>query len=494
MPLSGRELGEKERTVPADNTCLHEACGESLLEPDSYLRLFPRSHPLPPPLPHDSSPVDEWDQRAIGRYSELFAAALGNLEWLRFCLNLDHREIPTDNKGFTAIHFAARSGKLECLQVLVEEYNFPVDLPTNNGQTPLHLVIHRENKTMVLPCIHYLLKHGAALNTQTSNGSTPLHLAAREGMLKCVEVLVKEGANVHARDAMGCKPIDYCKIWNHRVCARFLKDAMWKRDKKDFAREMGKLKRLKGYLARMEQDYLTEYQKERQILREADFKKWLRHKLLPPGQSLIHNTEQEPRAAPWVIPLSKTPKPPESFHSTPEVQPQRTPQPKQQPLVTPTPIYKQPKVRQPTMWNPSNNPVRPPTTQIGYPQGVRLGVHADPSPEHDFHRFLKVRSDGHGGALLSTVAGNQVAPVPQLPLEVIVHELYPQIRPCRMKGPQSFHSVSMKDVSRKRYLGDDTFWTDSLAMNLRETFDEVFLTAVRTHQGLPILPSSQSPP
>lgn len=35
---------------------------------------------------------------------------------------------------------------------------------------------------------------------------------------------------------------------------------MWKRDKKDFAREMGKLKRLKDQLAFMEQDYLIEYQ------------------------------------------------------------------------------------------------------------------------------------------------------------------------------------------------------------------------------------------
>ena len=41
---------------------------------------------------------------------------------------------------------------------------------------------------------------------------------------------------------------------------RFLKDAMWKRDKKDFAHEMRKLKRLKDQLALMEEDYLTEYQ------------------------------------------------------------------------------------------------------------------------------------------------------------------------------------------------------------------------------------------
>lgn len=35
---------------------------------------------------------------------------------------------------------------------------------------------------------------------------------------------------------------------------------MWKRDKKDFAHEMRKLRRLKDQLALMEEDYLTEYQ------------------------------------------------------------------------------------------------------------------------------------------------------------------------------------------------------------------------------------------
>ncbi|EPY79218.1 hypothetical protein CB1_000949001, partial [Camelus ferus] len=160
-------------------------------------------------------------------------ASLGNLEWLRTCLNQDRGEIRADDKGFTAIHFAAQSGRLACLQVLVEEYKFPVDLPTNSGQTPLHPVIHRNNEAMALPCNHYLITQGAALNTQTCDGSTPLRLAAHQGLLSCVKQLVQDGTSVHAPDAMGCKPIDYCKIWNHRTCIRFLKDAMWKKDKKD---------------------------------------------------------------------------------------------------------------------------------------------------------------------------------------------------------------------------------------------------------------------
>lgn len=50
------------------------------------------------------------------------------------------------------------------MQVLIEEYGFPVDLRTNKGQTPLHLVIHRDNKLIALPCIYYLLGNGATLN------------------------------------------------------------------------------------------------------------------------------------------------------------------------------------------------------------------------------------------------------------------------------------------------------------------------------------------
>uniref|UniRef100_A0A2K6V893 Ankyrin repeat domain 53 n=1 Tax=Saimiri boliviensis boliviensis TaxID=39432 RepID=A0A2K6V893_SAIBB len=160
------------------------------------------------PSPSEKSDQTAIHQTAIRSYYQLIAAAVGNVEWLRFCLNQSLGEIPTNNKGFTAIHFAAQRGKLACLQVLVEEYKFPVDLLTNNSQTPLHLVIHRDNTSVALPCIYYLLEKGAALNV-------------------------------------------------------FLKDAMWKKDKKDFAREMGKMKTFKSQLALMEHNYLIEYQSQR---------------------------------------------------------------------------------------------------------------------------------------------------------------------------------------------------------------------------------------
>ncbi|XP_054330930.1 ankyrin repeat domain-containing protein 53 isoform X2 [Pongo pygmaeus] len=390
--------------------------------------------PRADPSPSEESDQTVIDQTAIGSYYQLFAAAVGNVEWLRFCLNQSLREIPTDDKGFTAIHFAARRGKLACLQVLVEEYKFPVDLLTNNNQTPLHLVIHRDNTTMALPCIYYLLEKGAALNA-------------------------------------------------------FLKDAMWKKDKKDFAHEMRKMKMLKIQLTLMEHNYLIEYQKEHKILREAAIRKWL-HGKLHPGHSLVSNTKQARATA-----LSKTPEQrgsqrSRSFHPSVEARLQCIPQPTEMPK----PIYRKPTVKRPTMWNVSNNPTRPPTTQISHSQGIRLGVHPDPTPEHDFSSFLEVRPDGHGGAQLHTVDGHWVAPVPRLPFEVLLRMLYPRVSPYRMKVPQGFYPIGMREVPRKRHLGDNTFWTDTLAMNLRDTFDEAFLAAVRSHQGLPTLPSPQTNP
>lgn len=68
-------------------------------------------------------------------------------------------------QGFTAIHFAAQQNKLSCLQVLVEEYKFPVNLPTNNGLMPLHLIIQKNNRSDIIPCIDYLLKKGADINS-----------------------------------------------------------------------------------------------------------------------------------------------------------------------------------------------------------------------------------------------------------------------------------------------------------------------------------------
>ncbi|XP_051830274.1 ankyrin repeat domain-containing protein 53 [Antechinus flavipes] len=210
---------------------------------------------------------------------ELLAASVGNLEWLHQCLKYQ-RDIRTDRRGFTALHLAAEHCKLNCMMALVEQYKYPVDITTAKGWTPLHLAINKGVPAESLECIRYLLKAGASVNAQNHNGTAPLHLASGEGMLDGIKVLVEAGANVHLMDNSKRKGLDLCKLWNHRDCARFLKDAMWKQDKKELAEEMYRLKQLKEKLRTMQEKYLFKKKKEKEARNEIAFVQWLQTKPL----------------------------------------------------------------------------------------------------------------------------------------------------------------------------------------------------------------------
>lgn len=49
---------------------------------------------------------------------------------------------------------------------------------------------------------------------------TPSHQAAIEGSAKCLEALIEAGADINLPDSKGHIPLDYTKIWGHRICAR----------------------------------------------------------------------------------------------------------------------------------------------------------------------------------------------------------------------------------------------------------------------------------
>ncbi|XP_056669867.1 ankyrin repeat domain-containing protein 53 [Monodelphis domestica] len=212
---------------------------------------------------------------------ELLAASVGNLEWLHQCLRSFKGDIQCDRRGFSALHLAAERGNLQCVIALVEQYKFPLAATTKKGWTPLHLALTRNSPGVALKCVQYLLNKGAPVNVRNQNGVTPLHLAALEGMLDCLKFLVKAGADVHAVDNQKRKGIDLCRIWHHRECARFLKDAMWKQDKEEWAIEMNRLNQLKKKLLVMEKNYLLKKKNEKDARNKEAFEKWRKSKPLP---------------------------------------------------------------------------------------------------------------------------------------------------------------------------------------------------------------------
>nr|XP_020856845.1 LOW QUALITY PROTEIN: ankyrin repeat domain-containing protein 53 [Phascolarctos cinereus] len=623
-------------------------------------------------------------KRAFAQNQELLAACLGNLEWLHH--SLKHRKgVRSDCRGFTALHLAAERGHLDCMIALVDRYKFPLSMTTNKGWTPLHLAISKENSGVALKCVQFLLEKGAPVNVQNRNGITPLHLAAWEGMLDCIKVLVKAGADVHALDRQNRKSIDLCRLWNHRECARFLKDAMWKQDKKDLAEEMGQLSQLKKRLLVMQNKYLLEKKKEKEAQNQVAFTQWLQIKPLPrlPKITILepsrvtkesapvtkesapameksarftkksvpepprftmeashikkypHVTKPQPPRRPhppckrrpvlilparrrfrplegnpafehrhplnrsslfkpshselsvpvhlptrlrslvlvqppvssFQLPFSHSPSPPLTvrsrgstlfksavgassssrratiFHPSPSFplslqyyprsnhrhsypllhtpSPQRTlsesqlqygqieaifpaASPPMHPLalldihladipLTAPPARSSSPFHWAAKWNSSTKADARPVTRIAFPQVVRLGVHPDPTPEPDFCNFLKFYPNGEGGALIQTADGQWIFPVPRLPFKVLLRELAPSGRSQRLKVPEGLRRITVQDLPRRRYPGDQCFWTDSMAMSLRDTFDPAFISLVRKHQGLPALsPTSSS--
>jgi ankyrin repeat protein len=108
-----------------------------------------------------------------------------------------------DDKGVTALMWAATEGCFEIVEVLILE-NTEIDRRDHNGLTALmwaakgHGTTHGQAKT-----IEYLLRRNAELDARDDNGCTALIWAAREANGVTLRILLEENADVDATDNEG---------------------------------------------------------------------------------------------------------------------------------------------------------------------------------------------------------------------------------------------------------------------------------------------------
>lgn len=100
----------------------------------------------------------------------LSAASKGDIVFLSKTKNLRTCE---DKYGATPVHYAARTGKVECVQWLVEIAGLSSTKAANNGATP----VHDAAATGKLDCLQWLIENGGCSETERDKcGATPLHL------------------------------------------------------------------------------------------------------------------------------------------------------------------------------------------------------------------------------------------------------------------------------------------------------------------------------
>jgi ankyrin repeat protein len=138
------------------------------------------------------------------------AAELGNLEKVRAYLEQDSKQInATDSKGRTVLGRAARSGKKELVEFLLEK-------GASEDIFAAAIVGHTDK-------VAALLKQDPKLiNARDSDGKTALHWAALYGQNKVMELLLANKADVNSLDEDGFTPLHWAATFNRSDAVKLL--------------------------------------------------------------------------------------------------------------------------------------------------------------------------------------------------------------------------------------------------------------------------------
>nr|XP_040236054.2 ankyrin repeat domain-containing protein 39 [Anopheles coluzzii] len=142
----------------------------------------------------------------------IWSAAMNNeLDRLEMLITRGHLH-DRDSCGYTALHYAARSGHPDACRLLLAR-GLGVDEVTNGGVTALHRAAMMGHYKIV----QLLIESKANVLHRDNDGRTALHRAAEGGHLQCCQLLVRlHPALCHMQDALrNQKPIDLVRDDGH---------------------------------------------------------------------------------------------------------------------------------------------------------------------------------------------------------------------------------------------------------------------------------------
>ena len=178
----------------------------------------------------DSNPRNEQDiqlRRSLKLYekgSTLLhsAARYGRVEIFNLIVQNTEELYPIDQKGATPIHLAAFKGQIEICRIVMGNTDFSVKNPSDcKGKTPLHLAAkfgHTEISKMLVENIN-------DVNPADKKGITPLHLAAATAREEICKYIMERIDNKNPADEIGTTPLHLAAFKGYtRICRLFLQN------------------------------------------------------------------------------------------------------------------------------------------------------------------------------------------------------------------------------------------------------------------------------
>ncbi len=137
-----------------------------------------------------------------------FAAREGHQECLELLIRKGGDVNAKDEDDRTPLYSAALSGSVDCLEVLLAN-GADVNARDNKQNTPLHIIgiSPKVSKAKKGRCAEMLINAGADIDAKGAKDFTPLHFAAAYGNVDCLEVLLANAADVNVRTSQLNTPL-----------------------------------------------------------------------------------------------------------------------------------------------------------------------------------------------------------------------------------------------------------------------------------------------